>query len=401
MLSVDVVVVAYNSRQCLRACIEPLAGVGGVSIFVVDNACPVRSFEIAEEFGGVRVIRTGRNGGFAYGCNAGWCAGSSEFVLFLNPDARLDVESLARMAQVLEADPTAGMVGPRTHRTDGSLAWSIRRFPSVRATYARALFIHRLAPRASWVDEVVRDPAPYERLGRVDWLPGTCFLVRRSTLEEVGGLDEAFFMYVEDMDFCRRVWGTGLEVVYCPDAICTHEGGQSLPRSRLLPMLAASRLRYAKRHSGGAIGTLVQRAGIGIGEGLRIMIGRGESGHRRGHLKALGVILRSDDGYRLPSSEGTEYLDRRQPQRPAIHGRDGQLDSVRRHLVTYRLVWMLLALLAIVGNEIVGDIVWNEPHVAGVDVLFAGTVVVTTFVGSYLVARRQRRLSTPVASPRR
>ena len=181
----------------------------------------------------MRVIHMPRNGGFAYGCNGGWRAGGSELVLFLNPDARLEADALARLAHVLEIDPAAGVVGPRTLRTDGTLAWSIRRFPSLRSTYGQALFLHRLAPRASWVDEVVRDPARYERPGRVDWLPGACLLVRRSTLEAVGGFDEGFFMYVEDIDFCWRVSRAGLDVVYSPDAICVHEGGRSFPRARL------------------------------------------------------------------------------------------------------------------------------------------------------------------------
>jgi len=393
MLSVDVVVVAYNSRECLRACIEPLVGVRGVSIFVVDNACPVRSYEVVAGLAGVRVIHTGRNGGFAYGSNVGWRAGGSEFVVFLNPDARLDVHSLARMAHVLEDDPSAGVVGPRTHRTDGSLAWSIRRFPSVCSTYARALFVHRLAPRASWVDEVVRDPAPYSRLGTAAWLPGTCLLARRSTLDAVGGFDEGFFMYVEDMDFCRRVRGVGLEVIYCPDAVCVHQGGQSLSRTQLLPVLAASRLRYAKRNSGGAMGTLLQQVGIGIGEGLRTMVGHGEPGHRRGHLKALGVILRSDDGYRLEASGGTEHPElhvRRQTQGAAMYGQDGPLNGVRRHFVTFLRVWMLLALLAVVGNEIVEHSIWDERQVANGDILFAALVVVGAFFGSYFMGRRQR-----------
>jgi GT2 family glycosyltransferase len=300
MLSVDVVVVAYNSREHLRACVEPLAGVREVSILVVDNACPERSFEVVDELAGVRVVHMPRNGGFAYGCNGGWRAGGSELVLFLNPDARLEPAALARLAHALEIDPSAGVVGPRTLGEDGTLRWTIRRFPSLRSTYGQALFLHHLAPRASWVDEVVRDPARYERPGRVDWLSGACLLVRRSTLEAVGGLDEGFFLYVEDIDLCWRVRRAGLDVVYSPDAICVHEGGRSLPQARLLPMLAASRLQYAKRHHG-AIGAIVERVGIGVGEALRTIVGRGEPGHRRGHLRALGVILRSDDGYRLPS----------------------------------------------------------------------------------------------------
>lgn len=395
MRSVDVVVVAYNSRHCLRECVEPLASEPGVSILVVDNACPERSFEVVEELAGVRVIHMPRNGGFAYGCNGGWRAGGSDLVLFLNPDARLEAAALARLAHVLEIDPAAGVVGPRTHRTDETLAWSIRRFPSLRSTYAQALFLHRLTPRASWVDEVVRDPARYDRPGRVDWLPGTCLLVRRSTLEAVGGLDEGFFMYVEDLDFCWRVSRAGHDVVYSPDAVCVHEGGRSFPRARLRPTLAASRLHYAKRHHG-AIRVIVERVGIGIGEGLRTMIGRGESGSRRGHLRALGVILRNDDGYRLPPSSGGKEDSgphgRRQQQGAARNPRGRRLESVRRHFVTYWLVWPLLAALAVASNQVVDQVVWDERRAVDNDILVAICVVATAFFGSYFVAGKQGRM---------
>jgi N-acetylglucosaminyl-diphospho-decaprenol L-rhamnosyltransferase len=380
-LSVDVVVVAYNSRQCLRACVEPLVGIPGVTILVVDNACPERSFEVVDDLAGVQVIHTARNGGFAYGCNRGWRAGSSELVLFLNPDAQLEAPALARLAHVLDIDPAAGAVGPRTHGADGTLAWSIRRFPSLRSTYAQAFFLHRLAPRAAWVDEVVRDPARYDRPGRVDWLPGACLLVRHSTLEAVGGLDEGFFMYGEDTDFCWRVRRAALDVVYSPEAICVHEGGRSFPRARLLPVLAASRLHYAKRHHG-AMRAVIERVGIGIGEGLRTMIGRGESGARRGHLRALGVILRGDDGFRSPSSSPA-IENSRNAEAPPAKAEAAQL--ARRHFVTYWLVWPLLAVLAVTGNEVVDQVVWDERHVAGDDLLVAISVVAIAFLGSFFM----------------
>ena len=284
MLSIDVVVVAYNSRQCLRACVEPLAGVPGVSVLIVDNECPERSFEVVEELAGVRVIHMPRNGGFAYGCNRGWRAGSSEFVVFLNPDARLDLAALTRLAHVLESDAAVGVVGTAhaRRRRDARLvdppislaAVDVRSGPLPPPSGSQGVM----------VDQVVRDPARYERPGPVDWLPGTCLLVRRSTLEAVDGFDERFFLYVEDKDFCWRVNRAGLDVVYSPDAICVHEGGRSFPRAQLLPLLVASRLHYAKRHHG-AIRAIVERIGMGIGEGLRTIIGRGESGYRHGHLR--------------------------------------------------------------------------------------------------------------------
>jgi GT2 family glycosyltransferase len=276
-----------------------LAGTEGVAVTVVDNACPERSFEVVADVPGVQVVHMPRNGGFAYGCNAGWRAGDADTVLFLNPDAQLEPHALRAMADVLSTDPTSAVVGPRTLDEHGSIDWTIRRFPSLRSTYAQALFLHRLTPRSQWVDEVVREPVDYERLHSVDWMSGACLLARRSVLESIGGLDEGFFFYSEDIDLCRRVSDTGGAVVFCPDATCIHEGGRSLPRASLLPLLASSRLRYARRHRG-VVGATLERIGIGLGEALRAAVGQGGRSYRRGHLLALGVILRGDDSYRLP-----------------------------------------------------------------------------------------------------
>ena len=296
--TVDAVIVAYNSRDRLLGAIEPLAGAPGVSVVVVDNACPERSFEVVEGLPGVRVVHMPRNGGFSYGCNAGWLSGSAPYVLFLNPDASITPGALERLAGELESDPHAGIVGPLTVKDDGSIDFTIRRYPSLVSTYAQALFLHRLVPRVRWVDEVVRDGSAYERRATVGWLSGSCLLVRRTALEKIGGLDEGFFFYSEDIDLCRRVErDAGLAALFCPDATCVHAGGTSKPRAQLLPMLAASRLRYARRHRG-RLASLAERAGIGLGEALRTIVGSGGVSYRRGHLEALFVILRGDDAYR-------------------------------------------------------------------------------------------------------
>jgi GT2 family glycosyltransferase len=300
VLSVDVVIVAYNSRDHLAGCVEPFASAEGTTVFVVDNACPQRSYEVVQGLPSVRIVHMPLNGGFAYGCNAGWRAGISPYVLFLNPDARLGAAGVAALSEELDDHPRVGVVGPRTLNEDGSLNYTIRHFPSLPTTYAQALFVHKLVPTARWVDEVVRRPDAYERRASVDWLSGSCLLTRRSVLESIGGLDEGFFFYSEDIDFCRRVQrDAGTDVVYTPRTECVHLGGRSRPRAELLPMLASSRLRYANAHRG-AVAARLERLGIGIGEAVRSVVGRGDAAHRRGHRRALGVILRGEDAYRLP-----------------------------------------------------------------------------------------------------
>src|SRR3954452_18546374 len=168
---VDVVVVSYNSRDRLRRCVSPLVGDRGFHVIVVDNAPPVESLSVLDGLG-VTAISRPRNGGFSYGCNAGVRAGSGPYVLLLNPDASVEPEALRRLAAVLEGDATVGAVAPRILEEDGSLDLSLRRFPRLVSTFAQALFLHRVFPRAAWADEVVRNERAYERAGSADWVSG-------------------------------------------------------------------------------------------------------------------------------------------------------------------------------------------------------------------------------------
>lgn len=282
---VDVVVVSYNSGSKLRGCVEPLARLADVHVVVVDNDSSDGSLETVADLP-VRRIATGRNGGFAFGCNAGWRASSSPFVLFLNPDARMTEESLRRLVEALERDDSIAIAGPKLLEEDGSLALSQRRFPRLRSTYAHALFLHRLFPLAAWASELVRDPAAYEMAGSPDWVSGACLLARRNVLEQLGGWDEGFFLYCEDKDLCRRARDLGYDVLYVPDAVAEHEGGASMPRTSLLPVLASSRVRYARRHRGAAAAA-AERFGIALTALTHVAVTRGGRAARAGHARAF------------------------------------------------------------------------------------------------------------------
>ena len=287
--AVDVVVVSYNSRATLRACVEPFVDMDGVDVYVVDNDSRDGSLDTIADLP-LHAISRAENEGFAAGCNDGWRAGSAPLVLFLNPDARLDGASLRELVDVLASDSRIGIVGPRLLAADGRLEMSQRRFPTVRSTFAQALFLHRLFPRAAWSDEVVRETAAYDVPASPDWLSGACLLVRRAVLEQIGGWDESFFLYSEDTDICRRTRDAGFDVRYAPTATATHVGGQSSPRAGLLPMLAESRLRYASKHETRAT-AFWQRVGVAL-SALSHLVAARTRGARAGHARALKSTLR-------------------------------------------------------------------------------------------------------------
>ena len=258
-------------------------------MILVDNASSDDSLDVVADLP-VELVPLDHNGGFARGSNVGWRRGDAPYVLFLNPDARIDRGSLDRLVTLLDGAPAAGAAAPRIQGADGKLDFSLRRFPRLRSTYARALFLHRLFPNARWADELVREPAAYADPGRAEWASGACLLVRRSVLDELEGLDEGFFMYCEDIDLCRRIRDAGHDLLYEPAATVSHTGGGSAPRASLLPVLAASRLHYAEKHWSRPAAVL-ERTGVALEALTRIAVSRGGRAARAGHARALLVAL--------------------------------------------------------------------------------------------------------------
>jgi N-acetylglucosaminyl-diphospho-decaprenol L-rhamnosyltransferase len=288
-VTVDAVIVAYNSRDTLRSCVEPLLRTPWASVTVVDNASPDNSAAVVADLP-VPVVRAPENGGFAYGCNLGTAAGTAEFVLFLNPDARIEPGSLNTLVDALRADPLLGAVGPRTFGDGERLHLTQRRFPRLRSTYAQAVGLHHVAPRSSWTGEVIQDPVAYTRPSAPDWLSGSCLLMRRAALDSVAGLDEGFFLYSEETDLFRRLRDRGWGVRFEPKAIAYHQGYGSAPRERVSPVLARSRIRYARKHHGRLV-ALLEAIGVTIDSLARAVAWLHSTKRRRGYLAAARASL--------------------------------------------------------------------------------------------------------------
>jgi GT2 family glycosyltransferase len=290
---VDAVIVAYNSADTLRGGVEPLSAMPDVRTVVVDNACPTDSTATVADLP-ITLVRAGRNGGFAAGCNVGIATGSAPYVLLLNPDARLSHEDVEALVAVLEHDPRAGLAAPRILDADGELEYSLRRFPRRRSTYAQALFLHRIWPKATWTDELVRDPAAYERPHSPEWVSGACMLIRREALEAVGGLDESYFLYCEDIDICARLREHGWDVRYEPTATVHHVGGASHPREELIALQAANRVRYARKHASRAA-VPFEALGVALGHLTHAVASITRPKLLRGHLRALAAVIRPQE----------------------------------------------------------------------------------------------------------
>lgn len=221
---VDVVIVHYNTRALLRRCLEAVCAIDdGLlgRVVVVDNASADRAVEqTSVAFPDVELICNRRNLGFAAACNRGIAVAKSSYCLLLNPDALIEERSLMVLLDCMATRPDAGVVAPRLVNPDGSLQWSCRRYPTVPALVARGARLGALLRGP--VDNYLMRDWDHREMRTVDWAVGACLLLRRAALDEVGPLDERFFLYCEDTDLCRRMQLAGWKVYYEPAATVAH-----------------------------------------------------------------------------------------------------------------------------------------------------------------------------------
>lgn len=244
---VSAVIVSYNVRDLLLKCIASLRADGVEHIVVVDNASADGSADAARRADpDVDVLALDRNLGFGSAANRGVARTSTPYVAVLNPDLEIEPGATKALADVLDRDAGVGIVAPRIETPDGELYPSARTFPDMvdAAGHAFLHFVWRANPFSrrykmlDWDHEAATD---------VDWVAGTHFVARRTAWDAVGGFDEDFFMYLEDVDLCWRVGHAGWRVRYEPQARVVHAIGRSTDQTpyRMIAQHHRSLLRYA------------------------------------------------------------------------------------------------------------------------------------------------------------
>jgi N-acetylglucosaminyl-diphospho-decaprenol L-rhamnosyltransferase len=261
------VTVNYRSWPYTLRCIDSLyrTGYKDFEVVVVDNdqaVPPAMPYP-------VRLIRNPENVGFARACNQGMYVSRGENVMFINPDTLVEGDFFESLEKFLDENPRAGVAGPMIVDAEGDVQLTARKELSfVSGFLGRTSLLTRLLPKNPLVKRLF--PAAEKLTGPtvVDWISGTCMTVRRRTLEEIGPMDERFFMYFEDADLCRRAREAGWLVYYLPQVkVFHHTGASSRNRPRAIWELHKSAFLYHRKHgSHGPLGlysllTLVGLAG--------------------------------------------------------------------------------------------------------------------------------------------
>jgi N-acetylglucosaminyl-diphospho-decaprenol L-rhamnosyltransferase len=276
MPTISVIIVNFNAKDVLRNCLASLpstAPLYEMETLVVDNASHDGSVEMARsEFPWATVIANERNMGFSAANNQALAMARGDYLLLLNCDTIVHDDALGAMADFLSTHPQAGAVSTILLNDDGSYQQAAYRFNTLWSEFCEHTKL-RKAPEPLRIMMRLSYPVPRKPM-RVDWVTGAVLMVKREVYEKVGGLDEAFFMYAEDADWCARIRSAGYSTWLIPERQITHLGGRSssgLRREMRLAMFD-SKYRFLRKNGFARPVALVRGMAI-LGLAVEAMVG--------------------------------------------------------------------------------------------------------------------------------
>src|ERR671931_1355996 len=243
---VTVVVVTYDALPWIERCLE---SVSGRHVVVVDGGSQDDTVSFVRSRFPDVTVRQVENRGLGAAWNVGLRASESRYTLLLNADAWLVGDALSRLVGFADGQPSAAIVGPRLLNPDGTLQRSVRGFPTLWRLATEYFFLRKLAPWTELLNGFYAGGFDHGSEREVEWVMGACMLVRRQAVDQVGGLDEDYFLFSEETDWCYRFREAGWRVLFFPGAECVHVGGAS-HAGRLYRENLRGHLRFFWKHRG-------------------------------------------------------------------------------------------------------------------------------------------------------
>jgi GT2 family glycosyltransferase len=315
MVDLSVVIVSWNVRSLLQRCLRSMevaershvpvsssqTGTGpAIEVIVVDNGSEDGSITmLRSDFPSVHTVANRDNRGFAAANNQGIAVARGRYVMLLNPDTEVVGPALSLMVAFADVNPRVAVIGPQLVFPDGSIQPSRYRFPTLLTAVFESTWMQRYAPRFILNRYYVRDQ-PDSETHDVDWVRGAAMMVRREAIAEVGPMDEGYFMYSEELDWCRRMRDAGWRVVYLPQAQVVHHEGKSSEQDVAARHVnfQTSKIRYFRKHHGAVAADALRLVLLSnyvcqvVVEGAKWLVGhRRELRARR--LAAYLLVLRS------------------------------------------------------------------------------------------------------------
>jgi len=244
----SIVITSYKNPELLKLCIDSIRKeVRGIAyeIIVADSATEEdTSLMMREDYPEVKFFPYKENVGFQKLVNMGIEGSRGDLILFLNGDIIVTKESVEKLFQYLKTHPEAGMAGPKLLNFNGTFQYSCFRFYKPMTIPYRRTFLGRLPFGRKHLDWFLMKDKNHDETIEVDWLMGSALMMRRSAIEKVGLMDPRFFMYMEDVDWCRRFWENGLKAIYHPESQMFHYHGKGSGKGTILSSLLFNKLTW-------------------------------------------------------------------------------------------------------------------------------------------------------------
>ena len=254
VIDVSVVIVNWNTKDLLHQTLQTLyKNTHGITFetIVVDNGSSNGSVDMVRKlWKQVKLIQLPENKGFTVANNEGFDKAKGRFILLLNSDTIVTPTTLPGMVRFLETHPDAGCVGCKHLNPDKTLQRSMDNFPSLLNDFLSYTELHRLQIFQPLLKKKFAWWSDYDKVREVDWVNGSCMMVRKEVIKQVGGLDEAFFIYGEELDWCYRMKKCGWKVYFTPKATIIHIGGQAMNRAadKRIVLKYKGQYRFYKKH---------------------------------------------------------------------------------------------------------------------------------------------------------
>ena len=253
---ISIIIVSWNAKRFLLECLKSImADQTSIKyeIIVVDNGSSDGSAEeVLEHFPEVTLIQNNFNIGFAKANNIGIRQSQGRYACLVNSDIKILEGCFDRLVEYMDLHPSAGIAGPKLLWPDMTLQDSCRKFPSIWNNLCSYFWLNRVFPRSKLFSGEHMIYSPHDKICKVDYLVGAFLMVRKEAVDQVGLMDEQFFIYSEEVDWCKRFWKAGWEIIFLPDARVIHYGGGSSSNQpgRFSLEQQRAKLQYWRKHHG-------------------------------------------------------------------------------------------------------------------------------------------------------
>jgi GT2 family glycosyltransferase len=248
-MDISIIIVTYQSKEKALKCIKAIkdSDLSGISyeIILADNASPDKiGKDINNEHSDIIFIQNEKNLGMGAGNNAGIEKSRGEFILILNADTYVEKNTIKMLYDQAKKNPDIGIIGPKLFYPDGTLQITCYRFPKIYTFVLRRTFLGFFFKK--YLDDFLMTDFNHDQTSDVDWIMGSCLLVRKKITEKIGKVfDDRYWMYFEDTDLCRRTWKAGYGVIYYPLATAVHDHGRGSAKYPWYSALFKNRLARA------------------------------------------------------------------------------------------------------------------------------------------------------------